>query len=295
MHPLVRPLKPEREDRVIDCVRNADVDVTDWANFKGGARNAGRNPRYCYEWSFIEPGRTVALSLWYRDMKVARGKIVQRHNFLEGARRSEKANWIGRNRKMHRAVTTAWEDRLPVRVIVCDGLMRGSQDPEGRPSEVKARVLDPEAWAVTSLDPATGEVILTRGARAPRSPAVGPRTAKEWFPDESALPGKFLEGGRKQVTVNGIERDARARRECVRYYGHRCLVCDLLFSERYGALGQDFIHVHHLRPLGTSLKRRVTDPTKDLVPICPNCHAMLHQRTPPLSIAALRRLVRSNA
>jgi 5-methylcytosine-specific restriction protein A len=36
----------------------------------------------------------------------------------------------------------------------------------------------------------------------------------------------------------------------------------------------------------------VIDPLKDLRPVCPNCHAMIHKRTPPLSISEMREQLR---
>jgi 5-methylcytosine-specific restriction protein A len=48
------------------------------------------------------------------------------------------------------------------------------------------------------------------------------------------------------------------------------------FSERYNGLGPDFIHVHHVRPLSSITAEYQVDPVNDLVPVCPNCHAMLH-------------------
>jgi 5-methylcytosine-specific restriction protein A len=33
------------------------------------------------------------------------------------------------------------------------------------------------------------------------------------------------------------------------------------------------------------------DPIKDLRPVCPNCHAMLHQKTPPFSIEEMYNIV----
>lgn len=292
---VLSSLRPDREDRVIDCVREAGIDVSDWSNWKHGASRASQNPRYCYEWSFIEPGHAVALNLWFSNMRIEGGRIVQRHNFLEGVRNSGKSNWVSRNRKMHRAVSTAYEDGLPVRVIVCDGVMRGRQDPQQRPSSVNARILDPVAWAVSSLDYSTGDVLLTRGVRPGRAAASPQTNKREWYPDEASLPAVHTEGGRKSVIVNAVERDPRARRECLRFFGHRCQVCDLLFEERYGDVGQGFIHVHHIKPLGSSKGPRTVDPTKDLVPVCPNCHAMLHQRTPPLSVTKLRKLLRAGA
>ena len=64
------------------------------------------------------------------------------------------------------------------------------------------------------------------------------------------------------------------------------------FEKRYGAIGKGFIHVHHLRELAEVGKSVVVDPVKDLRPVCPNCHAMLHRQRPALSIAALKRRLR---
>jgi len=36
------------------------------------------------------------------------------------------------------------------------------------------------------------------------------------------------------------------------------------------------------------------DPVKDLRPICPNCHAMIHRREPPYTIEDLRVMLRAS-
>ena len=63
------------------------------------------------------------------------------------------------------------------------------------------------------------------------------------------------------------------------------------FEETYGEIGKGFIHVHHKKPLATTRKDYVIDPVKDLVPVCPNCHAMLHTSDPPLSVDELKSLI----
>lgn len=45
-------LKPKERLRVMDLVESVGIDVTDWANFKGGIERAASNPKYCYEWSY---------------------------------------------------------------------------------------------------------------------------------------------------------------------------------------------------------------------------------------------------
>lgn len=44
----------------------------------------------------------------------------------------------------------------------------------------------------------------------------------------------------------------------------------------YGISG--IIHVHHLAPLHESTGVREVDPEKDLIPVCPNCHAAIHAK-----------------
>lgn len=40
-------LRPVARRRVMDFVRDAGVDVSDWRNYEGGV--AAANPKYCYE------------------------------------------------------------------------------------------------------------------------------------------------------------------------------------------------------------------------------------------------------
>jgi 5-methylcytosine-specific restriction protein A len=70
-------------------------------------------------------------------------------------------------------------------------------------------------------------------------------------------------------------------------------VCDIAFEERYGVIGQGFIHVHHKRPLATLAKRYRLNAVKDLAPVCHNCHAMLHKREPLYDVEQLRAILRS--
>ena len=107
-------------------------------------------------------------------------------------------------------------------------------------------------------------------------------------PEEVDPDSKFDEGAVTTVLVNRYERDPKARAACLDHWGVKCVACGMDFAERYGDLGSGFIHVHHLRPLkGLKSSYRV-DPIKDLVPVCPNCHAMIHRQTPPLTPKELR-------
>jgi predicted HNH restriction endonuclease len=75
--------------------------------------------------------------------------------------------------------------------------------------------------------------------------------------------------------------------------GATCLACGFNFAAVYGELGEGFIHVHHLVPVSQIGKEYVIDPIRDLRPVCPNCHAMLHRNREPLTIENLRDIIES--
>jgi hypothetical protein len=111
------------------------------------------------------------------------------------------------------------------------------------------------------------------------------------YPDETNPGEVFREGMVRQVLVNAYERDPKARQKCIDYYGESCSVCCFNFGDSFGDLGKGFIHVHHLRPLSEIAEEYEIDPIKDLRPVCPNCHAMLHRCSPPLGLNELQQLL----
>jgi len=114
-----------------------------------------------------------------------------------------------------------------------------------------------------------------------------------WYPDE--IPDDegtdHREGKAKQVLVNVYERNSKARLECIDEYGYVCAVCSFNFESFYGTLGSGFIHVHHLVDIATTDQEYTVDPIKDLRPVCPNCHAMLHKEKPAMSIEKLKSII----
>jgi hypothetical protein len=105
----------------------------------------------------------------------------------------------------------------------------------------------------------------------------------------------YSEGSRFEVAASVVERNPQARDACLLHHGYRCSVCDMDFGERYGQLGKGFIHVHHLSPLAGVTAPRLVDPKLDLIPVCPNCHAMVHQTRPPLTIEELKSVLNDPA
>lgn len=99
------------------------------------------------------------------------------------------------------------------------------------------------------------------------------------------------EGSKREYIVNVYERSPDARKKCIDKYGYKCVVCNFDFEKTYGELGKSFIHIHHITPLAEIKEEYYVDPEKDLRPICPNCHAMLHRKTPVLKIEELIKIV----
>jgi 5-methylcytosine-specific restriction enzyme A len=111
------------------------------------------------------------------------------------------------------------------------------------------------------------------------------------YPDDVEESDIHIEGAVTQTVVNRYERDPKARAKCIRKYGSTCQVCGMDFEKTYGAIGEGFIHVHHLKQLSEIGEEYEVDPIADMVPVCPNCHAMLHKRMPPFSIDELRKML----
>ena len=111
------------------------------------------------------------------------------------------------------------------------------------------------------------------------------------YPDEVDGSVKYSEGKSKQVLVNTYERNLIARQVCLDHYGGNCQVCDFDFEKIFGEIGKGFIHVHHVVDLATIGEEYSVDPILDLIPVCPNCHAMLHRRKPAYKIDELKILL----
>lgn len=119
--------------------------------------------------------------------------------------------------------------------------------------------------------------------------------AEGYIPEELTPSEKYSEGAAKQILVNAYERDPKARAKCITNYGTRCAVCRMSFEERYGSVGKDFIHVHHLTPLSLIGESSLVDPIKDLRPVCANCHAIIHRKNPPYSIEEVAQMIEATS
>jgi 5-methylcytosine-specific restriction enzyme A len=280
-------LRPRTRKHVIHLVAEAGIDVTDWSNVKGGRARASANPKYCYEWAFLGNDHLTVVNLWHNQLTEVDGKIFASMNVRDFAnelgKQGQRGSWKRRARKLDHALEQAWRHGTRVRVIVNDGRRRDITDPNDRASRVEKRLLDPTSWWVESYDPSTGRCTVTRGFRGRER-----MLPEEVDPQEDAL----MEGGSERIAVNAYERNPEARRKCVEHFGHRCCICEVNLEEIYGGVCRDYIHVHHVIPVSQRSGPYMVDPIADLRPVCPNCHAVLHRRSPPYEIEDVLGFIR---
>jgi len=103
----------------------------------------------------------------------------------------------------------------------------------------------------------------------------------------------LYEGARKQIYVNSYERNHIARERCIEHYGTTCVICGFDFEKMYGEVGRNVIHVHHLKPLCEIGETYSVDPIKDLRPVCPNCHVIIHKNNPAYSIDEVMAMIKN--
>ena len=116
------------------------------------------------------------------------------------------------------------------------------------------------------------------------------------IPEVNIASHNYREGKQKYVTHLRKERDGMLVRDAKTHWlqvqGNtiRCSVCEFSFIEKYGEWGFGFIEAHHTTPL-SELEEETDTTIHDLVPICANCHRMIHRVRPWLTVEELRKKV----
>lgn len=103
------------------------------------------------------------------------------------------------------------------------------------------------------------------------------------------------EGILKEVKTKTYSRSKKNRELALKIHGRTCIVCNFNFDKTYGKeISDGFIHIHHTKPLH---KNGVNKPNiiTDLVPLCSNCHSMVHRTQKELSIGELRKAISKNS
>ncbi|WP_332379935.1 HNH endonuclease [Lactococcus lactis] len=106
------------------------------------------------------------------------------------------------------------------------------------------------------------------------------------------LTSVFSEGSQKKIYTTKYERNPKNRAIAIEVHGYNCAACDFNFSDVYGDLGDKFIEIHHIKPLHSLNEAVVIDPKLDLIPLCSNCHRMIHRnKNNVLSVNELKLLI----
>jgi len=116
------------------------------------------------------------------------------------------------------------------------------------------------------------------------------KTDNQPIPEEVLPTETYSEGAVRQVLTNAYERDEKARRAAIKHHGCVCKVCAFDFEAAYGSISKNFIHVHQIVPLSSIGKEYVVNPKTELIPVCPNCHAMIHRKSPPFMVEEMRAI-----
>lgn len=85
-----------------------------------------------------------------------------------------------------------------------------------------------------------------------------------------------LEGDVRSYSGKYKARSAWLRDECLRIKGSKCEICGFDAANIYGEEFAEKIHIHHLNPISQNEKHETT--LNDLIPVCPNCHMILHSK-----------------
>ncbi len=100
------------------------------------------------------------------------------------------------------------------------------------------------------------------------------------------------EGKQKLYYSTKYERDPNNRSKAIKIHGLKCKICGFDFSKVYGDIGKGFIEIHHIKPLSSLDEEVIINPEKDLVPVCANCHRMIHRtRYKTFSIQEIRDMI----
>jgi 5-methylcytosine-specific restriction enzyme A len=259
-------LKPRENQRVMDLVAAAGVDVTPWSvSSKGPVDVPASNPAYCYEWAFTEPGRVVVLNVWHDAIQERNGNVwcdlnlrawAEEGKHSKTLRPSERSALSKRALRMDEAIALAYEERLPVRLIVGDGLQRDINDPESKAARMTLRLLDSEQWTIKRYNTKTGVCRLVRGTK--------PLYLDQYTTPEPKLPV------RREVSGRVWERDRRVRDAALCRAKGRCELCKRRGFQMAG--GGIYLETHHVIPLS----EKGVDHERNVVALCPNDHREAH-------------------
>ena len=94
------------------------------------------------------------------------------------------------------------------------------------------------------------------------------------------------EGERMYEVTKSYERSQKLRNAAIEHFSHNgiivCNCCGFEFQSFYGnRFGKSCIEIHHLKPIfqyaSMSVVQTIDSALKNLLPVCPNCHRVIHK------------------
>lgn len=105
---------------------------------------------------------------------------------------------------------------------------------------------------------------------------------------------RYWEGNKQYTYTTVYERNPKLRKLALQFHGYACKACGRTFGQYYGDQFSSLIHVHHIKPISQRGFAAV-DPKTDLVPVCPNCHWIIHSiKDKILTVEQVKELIRKN-
>lgn len=123
---------------------------------------------------------------------------------------------------------------------------------------------------------AAGELALKAAAKK-KAKKAKPEPMPDVLGEVEPSATELSEGALRQVSQTKHERNRTLRQLCLKHFGATCQACGMKFETAYGEIGKGYIEVHHLSPISQTGGEHTVDPKTDLVPLCANCHAMIHR------------------
>jgi 5-methylcytosine-specific restriction protein A len=252
-------IEPTDKPNLIDLLQAAGVDVSDWKNCNTAA---SKNPKYCYEWAFVQPKKVVVLNLWRHSMEEKNDGIIMRNiNLREDAKNIPQPERATRAQKFDEALQTALRDKLPIRVIIQVG------NPPGTHKKVGKRSLDPMVWTITSYNWDNGHCTLERGIHEvidSKSDNINAVDDLLDVPDGNLLPD------RATAITQFIKRDNKVRSYVIRRSKGKCEQCGILGFPKVN--GGYYVETHHV----FALCKSGSDTVNNVIALCPQHHREAH-------------------
>lgn len=241
-------------------------------------------------------GLRSGLRIWFAELDEKHGPVAELRPFGLKGHRVELTFGSFSREVLKQIQNAAAEDIDLARALV--GSIRKDVDIEIPGQTLSEWHITDGAFRLTAtirtLDDPQDEAVVVASCRdiivpimAAMAELIGYDIIEEVANDEAPA----YEGAILQSVVKRRERNPRNRLLCIRIHGEKCIACGLEPRLRYGDAGS-IIEVHHLEPLWLLTEPRPYDPSTDLVPLCPNCHRVVHTRRPiPIPIEELRGLI----